>query len=99
MQLHFDRVGQGRDAHDAYRRPGLPVGRVALVVNDVDSLAPPVEAAIAADGLALAGIVPHDPGIAELELASRPMLDLPDDAPSVRAVEELVERELTGVPR
>jgi hypothetical protein len=43
--------------------------------------------------------VPHDPAIAELELAARPMLELPDDNPAVRAVEELLERQLTGAAR
>lgn len=77
----------------------LPVGRVALVLNDVETLAPAVRDAIEADGMDLAGLVPHDPAIAELELAARPMLELPDDAPAVRAVEELLARELTGAAR
>ena len=75
------------------------VGRVALVLNDVETLSPAVEEAIAAAGLDLVGLVPHDPAIAELELAARPMLELPDDDPAVRAVEQLLERELNGSHR
>jgi CO dehydrogenase maturation factor len=65
----------------------IPVRRSALVVNQAAALPPAVESAIAADGLQFAGLVPDDPGVAEFELAGRPLLELPDDAPAVRAVE------------
>ncbi len=68
----------------------LPVRRMALVVNQATGLPPEVEAAIAADGLELAGLVPDDPQILEFELAGRPLLELPDDAPAVGAVERML---------
>jgi CO dehydrogenase maturation factor len=68
----------------------LPVRRMALVVNQASGLPPAVEAAIAADGLELAGLVPDDPRIPEFELAGRPLLELPDDAPAVGSVERML---------
>jgi CO dehydrogenase maturation factor len=68
----------------------LPVRRMALVVNQATELPPAVEMAIAANGLELAGLVPEDPQIPEFELAGRPLLELPDDAPAVCAVERML---------
>jgi CO dehydrogenase maturation factor len=68
----------------------LPVRRMALVVNRSSELPPAVEAAIAADGLELAGLVPDDPWVAEYELAGRPLLELPDEAPAVVAVDRML---------
>ena len=68
----------------------IPVRRIALVVNQASGLPPAVETAIAADGLELAGLVPDDPWIPEFELAGRPLLELPDDAPAVGAVERML---------
>ncbi len=68
----------------------LPVRRTALVVNRATALPPAVEAAIAADGLVLAGLVPDDPEIPQYELAGRSLLELPDDAPAVAAVERML---------
>jgi len=68
----------------------LPVRRMALVVNRASELPPAVEAAIAADGLELAGLVPEDPWVAEFELAGRPLLELPDEAPAVVAVDRML---------
>ena len=68
----------------------LPVRRMALVINQATTLPPAVETAIAADGLDLAGLVPEDPQIPVFELAGRPVLDLPDDAPAVIAVERML---------
>jgi len=77
----------------------LPVGRIAVVVNETETLAEPVADILGGDGLHVAGLVPHDPLVVEAELAARPLLDLPDDAPAVRAVEAILERELTEVGR
>ncbi len=51
------------------------------------------------DGLELVGFVPHDPLIVEQELAAASLLELPDDAPAVKAVEEMLARELGQGPR
>lgn len=76
----------------------LPVKRIAVVVDGAEELAEPVADILTGDGLHLAGFVPHDPLVVERELAAGSLLDLPDDAPSVQAVEELVARELEGTP-
>jgi len=74
----------------------LPVKRIAVVVDGSETMADPVAEILTGDGLHLAGFVPHDPLIVERELAARSLLDLPDDAPAVRAVEEMLARELEG---
>ena len=76
----------------------LPVKRIAVVVDGAEELAEPVADILTGDGLHLAGFVPHDPLVVERELAAGSLLDLPDDAPSVQAVEELLQRELEGRP-
>jgi CO dehydrogenase maturation factor len=77
----------------------LPVKRIAVVVDGAEELAEPVASILSGDGLHLAGFVPHDPLIVEQELAAASLLDLPDDAPAVRAVAELLARELEEDPR
>jgi CO dehydrogenase maturation factor len=77
----------------------LPVKRIAVVVDGAEEMAEPVAEILAGDGLHLAGFVPHDPLIVEQELAAGSLLELPDDAPAVRAVEEILARELEEDPR
>lgn len=77
----------------------LPVKRIAVVVNEAEGLAEPVAEILTGDGLSLAGFVPHDPLVVEMELAGRPIMDLPDDAPSVVAVREILDQELAVTPR
>jgi CO dehydrogenase maturation factor len=74
---------------------GLPVKRIGLVVSGAEGgqLPGPIREAIAADGLSLVGVVPFDPLITALELASRPIFDLPDDSPAAAAVEAMLDRE------
>ena len=74
----------------------LPVKHLAVVVDGAEELAEPVADILTGDGLDVAGFVPHDPLIVEQELQAAPLLDLPDDAPAVRAVEGLLARELRG---
>ncbi len=76
----------------------LPVKRIAVVVDGAEELADPVAEILTDDGLRLAGFVPHDPLIVERELAAASLLELPDDAPAVQAVEEMLVRELTDEP-
>jgi len=78
---------------------GLPVKRIAVVVDGAEEMAGPVAEIITGGGLSLAGFVPHDPLIAEQELAAASLLELPDEAPAVRAVRELLARELEEVTR
>jgi CO dehydrogenase nickel-insertion accessory protein CooC1 len=57
-------------------------------------MAEPVSRILTGDGLRLAGFVPHDPLIVEQELAAGSLLELPDEAPAVRAVRAMLAREL-----
>ena len=72
----------------------LPVKRISVVVDGAEEMSEPVAGILTGDGLQLAGFVPHDPLIVESELAAASLLELPDDAPAVRAVEALLAREL-----
>jgi CO dehydrogenase maturation factor len=68
----------------------LTVRTSALVVNRVAELPAQVAAAIDEGNLRLVGLVPDDPAVAAFELEGRPLLDLPDDAPAVAAVEAML---------
>lgn len=41
-------------------------------------------------GVDIAGIIPHDPALLEFDMEKRSLLELPDDSPSVAAVEALL---------
>lgn len=78
----------------------LTVRASALVVNRVAELPPAVAQALSEGGLRLVGLVPEDPLVAAYELEGRALLDLPDDAPAVVAVEQmLATAELEGANR
>lgn len=68
----------------------LSVRASALVVNRVAELPEPVAQALAEGGLRVAGLVPEDPTVASFELDGRSLLELPDDAPAVEAVERML---------
>jgi CO dehydrogenase nickel-insertion accessory protein CooC1 len=59
-----------------------------LIVNRVrgDSLPGPLTAAIEQYHLKLAGLIPADEGVAELDSMGEPIIRLPDDAPSRQAL-------------
>jgi CO dehydrogenase maturation factor len=84
---------------DLVRELDLPVKRIAVAVNEAETMAGPVADILGGDGLAFAGFVPHDERIVEVELAGQPLTELPDDAPSVVAVEAILARELAGAVR
>ena len=67
------------------------VGAVYLIVNRVngDTLPEPLLRAIEEQKLNLAGIIPADPAVNELDALGEPLVKLPDDAPvrrSLRAI-------------
>ncbi len=69
------------------------IGRIALVVNRVNSKLPPViEQAIAVSGLELVATIPEDPYMAELEVKGAPVTALPQDSPLRLKVKELASR-------
>ncbi len=84
---------------DLVRELGLPVKRIAVAVNEADAMADPVAEVLSSDGLEFAGFVPHDPSIVEMELAGRPVSELPDDAPAVRAVAAILDRQFAEATR
>jgi CO dehydrogenase maturation factor len=47
-------------------------------------------------GLDLFGFVPQDDQIATLDLVGKPLIELPPDAPGLRAVREIVETHILG---
>ena len=80
--------------------PGLEVniGSVYLVVNRLwsDEMPAPLVDAVKAVGAELVGTVPNDPLMAEYDLAGRPLVQLPADAPVVQAVYRIAERILSN---
>ena len=81
-----------------YWRMGKDLGipKVAVIANKVRDASD--EAAIrefcGGSGMEIAGIVPFDPALAEAERAGLAPVDYDAEAPSVRAVEELLEKVL-----
>ncbi len=71
----------------------IEVGRTYLVLNRVtDPLPQPLQQAIAETGLELAGMVPFDPVLAELDGKGRPIAELPATSAAYQAMCELVGR-------
>jgi CO dehydrogenase maturation factor len=68
------------------------VGSVYLIVNRVldGGLPPALAALIQEERLRLAGIIPADPLIAELDAEGQPIVKLPPDAPSRRALDQIL---------
>ena len=68
------------------------VGTTCLIVNRVngDKLPEPLIAAIAEHNLALAGLIPADPAVNELDALGQPIVKLPADAPSRQSLEVIL---------
>jgi CO dehydrogenase maturation factor len=68
------------------------VGAIYLVVNRVtgDKLPEPLLKAVAEQGLKLAGLIPADPAVNELDAQGQPIVKLPADAPSRHALEAIL---------
>jgi CO dehydrogenase maturation factor len=68
------------------------VGAVHLIVNRVngDALPAPLLEAIADRNLKLAGLIPADPAVNELDALGKPIVMLPADAPSRRSLEAIL---------
>jgi CO dehydrogenase maturation factor len=72
---------------------GTRVGAARLVVNRVAGELPGgLAGAIAATGLEVAATIPADPLINDFDSTGRPLVDLPDDDPTVALVRDLVDR-------
>jgi CO dehydrogenase maturation factor len=64
------------------------VGAVHLIVNRVngDSLSEPLLKAIEEQKLNLAGLIPSDPAVNELDALGEPLVNLPEDDPARRTL-------------
>ena len=68
------------------------VGTAYLIVNRVngDDLPEPLKRAIAEQKLQLAGLLPADPAVNELDALGQPIVSLPADAPMRRSLEAIL---------
>jgi CO dehydrogenase maturation factor len=66
---------------------GTRIAHTYLVVNRVAGpLSEPLQAAVAALAVPLAGTIPADPLVAEFDATGRPLIELPEDAAVYRAI-------------
>jgi CO dehydrogenase maturation factor len=78
----------------------LSIEKILLVVNRLrDGTLSALKAPIATTGLEVAGYVPQDEAVEAWDLEGRPLVTLPDDAPAVAAVREIVHRFVLGRSR
>ena len=68
------------------------VGAIHLIVNRVNgnTLPDPLMKAIAEHNLRLAGLIPADPAVNELDAQGQPIVKLPEDAPVRRSLEAIL---------
>ncbi|MCL6431403.1 MAG: AAA family ATPase [Anaerolineae bacterium] len=75
------------------RELGTRIGRSYLVINRVSGELPPaLLEAVDRLGVRLAGTVPEDPAVAVLDMVGRPLIELGEDSPISRAVEDILTR-------
>jgi CO dehydrogenase maturation factor len=76
---------------------GLPtkVHNIYLIVTKALDGIEELQGEIDATGLELIGIIPYDPLVAEYDLKSKPLFDLPEEAKSVQAVRAIINK--TGI--
>ena len=81
---------------DLARELKLDIRRMAMVVSRVRDGLPENLRAIAEEGnLEVAGVIPDDPLITDLDEGGKPILDLPADSPARQAVEGIISRYLS----
>lgn len=79
-------IQAARRLQDLAKQLKLVVGRVFLIVNRaMDGLSARTQAEIEAQGLDLAGVIPHDPLLAEYDSIGRPTFKLPADSTALQA--------------
>jgi CO dehydrogenase maturation factor len=68
------------------------VGEMVLIVNRVagDELPEPLMKAIRESNLKLAGLIPADPAVNELDAVGEPIVKLPEDSPARRSLEAIL---------
>lgn len=83
-------IQAARRLQDLAKQLKLVVGRVALIVNRaMDGLSPRTQAEIEAQGLDLAGVIPHDTLLAEYDSIGRPTFTLPADSVALKAAYDI----------
>ena len=75
------------------------VGDVVLIVNRVmgDTLAEPLMKAIEEHNLKLAGLIPADPAVNEVDALGQAIVTLPEDAPIRRSLEAILQSVNGGI--
>ncbi len=70
-----------------------PVKKVYLIVTKVMVQGiGDLKSEIEATGVELIGTIPYDPKVAEFDLKSQPLVNLPDDCKAAQAVREIIEK-------
>jgi CO dehydrogenase maturation factor len=78
---------------DLIKELNLNVKRQSIVINQVPGeLDPMIVAGLDKLGVSADAVIPMDGQIAEYDLEQKPLTDLPDDSPAVRAIDVLMER-------
>lgn len=71
----------------------IRVNRLKVIVNrSPGELDPGLEEELRARGLDLAGVIPSDPKVAEFDLRGKPIVELPQDSPAVKALWRILDR-------
>jgi CO dehydrogenase maturation factor len=82
---------------DLVKELDLNVKRQSIVINQAPGeLDPMIVAGLANLGVRADAVVPMDNLIAGYDLEQKPLTGLPDSSPAVRAVDDLMEKLLTG---
>ncbi len=66
----------------------INIGEAYIIITKTED-ASDLQNEIDATGLKLLGVVPNDPLVAEYDLKGKPLMDLPEDSPAVRATREI----------
>ncbi|MER3514184.1 MAG: hypothetical protein C4310_07165, partial [Chloroflexota bacterium] len=80
----------------------IEVKQTHLIVNRLPGgdIPPELQPAIAALGVPLLGVIPEDSNVRQSDLNGRPLIDLGDQSPVVRAVTRMMETlKLAGTQR
>jgi CO dehydrogenase maturation factor len=76
---------------------GLTVKRQSVIINrGPDKMDSAITAEMARLGIKPAAVIPLDRAVFEFDLKMKPLLDMPDTSPAVRAVDGLMSRLLAG---
>ena len=69
------------------------VGKVSMVVNRVkNGLPQEIGKAVEGFGLDLIAAIPEDPNLSNLEIQGKPIIELPEDSPLKKGVQEIITK-------